>query len=187
MNYRTATANDAEEIALLHAESWRMTYRGMLSDEYLDNHVGENRLTVWQERLTSPKAGQFVLVAEENGIIQGFVCVFGAADEEWGALLDNLHIRAAQQGRGLGRKLMHRAGTWIQGNYADTAMHLWVFAANEGACRFYDRLGGTVNYEMIEDEFGGCPVPVVRYVWDNVEPLINKNEQSNYGGTPICV
>jgi hypothetical protein len=31
-----ASAQDAETIARLQAQSWRITYRGILSDEYLE-------------------------------------------------------------------------------------------------------------------------------------------------------
>ena len=37
MQYRTASADDVAAIAGLHAESWRQTYRGMMSDAYLDH------------------------------------------------------------------------------------------------------------------------------------------------------
>ncbi len=39
-----ASAQDAEAIARLQAQSWRITYRGMLPDEYLDRHVVADRL-----------------------------------------------------------------------------------------------------------------------------------------------
>ncbi len=175
MLYREATPDDAEQIALLHAESWRNTYRGMLSDEFLNTQVIENRRAAWHRRLTAPVAGQFVLVAEAENAIHGFICLFGEADEQWGVLLDNLHIHAGSQGRGLGTELMHLAAKWMQEHYPESGMHLWVFASNRAACRFYEYLGGTIDGAKVEDEFGDRPVRALRYVWQNVEPLIRSH------------
>ena len=36
MEYKTATLENAEEIANLHIANWRETYRGSMSDQYLD-------------------------------------------------------------------------------------------------------------------------------------------------------
>ena len=49
-NYRIATANDIEAIANLHALSWQNSYRGMLSDDYLDNHVLADRIQVGRKK-----------------------------------------------------------------------------------------------------------------------------------------
>jgi len=45
-----ASAPDAETIARLQAQSWRITYRGMLPDESLDRHVVADRLAYWPTR-----------------------------------------------------------------------------------------------------------------------------------------
>ncbi|MGB0384214.1 MAG: GNAT family N-acetyltransferase [Ardenticatenaceae bacterium] len=172
MNYRRATPADVQQIALLHAESWRNSYRGMLSDEFLDREVVENRLAVWRSRLDSPVEGQFVLVAEENQRIDGFICVFGNYDDKFGALLDNLHIRPDKQRRGLGKELMSRTASWMEETYPESGLYLWVFASNEPAIRFYERLGAQMAGEKIEDEFGDKPVRALRYVWTDVERLM---------------
>ena len=176
MNYRKATPADVQQIALLHAESWRNSYRGMLSDEFLDREVVENRLEVWRSRLDSPVEGQFVLVAEENQKLCGFVCVFGNYDENFGALLDNLHIRLDKQRRGLGKELMYRTASWMEETYPQSGLYLWVFASNKPARRFYERLGAQMAGEKIEDEFGDKPVRALRYVWTDVDRLMKHFE-----------
>ena len=172
MNYRHATRDDGQEIALLHAQSWRNSYRGMLSDKFLDREVVENRLEVWNRRLDSPREGQFVLVAEENNRIDGFICVFLDDHDKWGALLDNLHVRQEKQGRGLGKELMYRIGSWMQENDPKSGLYLWVFASNTPARGFYERLGGQIAGEKMEYEFGDKPVRALRYVWHDVDRLM---------------
>jgi GNAT superfamily N-acetyltransferase len=172
MQYLEARASDAERIALLHAKSWQCTYRGVLCDEFLDSDVVQNRLVHWQQRLKSPEKNQFVLLAEEGKFTQGFVCIFGKADAQWGALLDNLHVRPEMKRQGLGTELMHKAGAWVQANFPQSGMHLWVFEANYPARRFYERLGATSQYREVLKVPGGGIVASLRYVWASVEPLL---------------
>lgn len=172
MRYREAGSNDIDAIALLHAESWRNSYRGMLSDLFLEQQVVADRRSVWEARLTSPAADQFVLVAEDGQHLCGFICLFGNADARWGALLDNLHIHQTMQGRGVGTELMRRAVLWLQEICPNTGLYLWVFASNRAARRFYDRLGGRVAGEKLEDSFGDKPVRALQYVWDDAVLLL---------------
>jgi len=71
---------DADRIALLHAESWRRTYRGSYRDEFLDSDVVTNRLEVWRSRLAQDRKDQFVYLAEADSRLLGFVCVFANED-----------------------------------------------------------------------------------------------------------
>ena len=66
INYRTAIQADAEQIAQLHADSWRRTYRGLLCDEFLEGDVVENRLAVWNDRLGKEGTGQFLFIVEQQ-------------------------------------------------------------------------------------------------------------------------
>ena len=52
-----ASAQDAEAIARLQAQSWRSTYRGMLPDEYLDHHVVADRLAVLAHTIRQIRVG----------------------------------------------------------------------------------------------------------------------------------
>ena len=179
MQYREARASDADRIALLHAKSWQCTYRGVLRDEFLDSDVFKNRLVHWQERLKNPEKNQFVLLAEEGECIKGFLCVIGEADVQWGALLDNLHVRPEIKGQGLGTVLMHKAGTWVQSKFPHSGLHLWVFEVNYPARRFYERLGATKEHREVGEVTGGGTAPVLRYVWASIVPLLELNKKTH--------
>ena len=165
MNLRDARPEDAEPIALLHTDSWRRTYRGMMSDEFLDGGALENRRRVWHERLNSGNTNQFVCVAEHDGAVGGFICVFADADPSWGSYIDNLHVAHRLHRHGVGRALMASAGEWLRRVQPERGVFLWVMEANAPAREFYHRLGarnaGTVS---LEDPSGGY-APNCRYVW----------------------
>ena len=46
MTIRAARPDDAPAVAMLHANSWRSAYRGILRDEFLDGALDENRRIV---------------------------------------------------------------------------------------------------------------------------------------------
>lgn len=43
MTFRIANNTDIQKVANLHSLSWQTTYRGAFTDDFLDNHVHENR------------------------------------------------------------------------------------------------------------------------------------------------
>lgn len=172
MTYREATANDAEKIAALHARSWQLHYWGILSDAFLDNEVEKNRLEVWKSRLGYPAENQYVLLAEDGGVLYGFACVLANDDLVWGTLLDNLHVRASQKGQGIGTRLLKSAAHWAYQGSPSTNFHLWVYENNRNARKFYEGLGA-VNQEMVSTEnIGGGVANLCRYVWTDLRALI---------------
>ena len=171
MQYRGATHADAEGIARLHADSWRRTYRGDFLDEFLDGDLVSERREVWRERLDRPSDNQFVLLAMDENEIAGFVCAYGDEDAEWGSLLDNLHVSHAHRRKGIGSVLTERAGSWLASAYPDCGVYLWVLESNEGACRFYERLGATNAGAVEMENAGGGTALSCRYVWERPEAL----------------
>lgn len=164
MRCRQATPADIEGIANLHAVSWRATYRGAYSDAYLDGPVWEDRRKVWTERLTDPPSNQYVVVAEDNGDIAGFACVYGDHSEH-GSLLDNLHVRPDLHMSGIGKALVREVARWCAERYPGRSMYLGVLEMNANARAFYARLGGTDLGADVTDEPGGGTVPYRIIAW----------------------
>jgi steroid delta-isomerase-like uncharacterized protein len=165
---RRATTADVAAIAKLHAESWRSAYRGSLSDEYLDGKVFADRGSAWQEKLSSRDSDSILLlVAFHDGQPVGFVCAILDEDEEWGALLDNLHVLPAWKGKGLGRKLMAEAARWVARERPRSPLHLWVLSENEEARAFYQRLSGRPLDRKLWRAPDGSELYLVRYVWND--------------------
>lgn len=165
MTYRIATKNDALAIAELHCESWRVTYRGILSDSYLEGDILPDRQQVWVNRLSNVASTQYVLLATEGDQLCGFVCAYGNDDDRWGALIDNLHVYPKYKGRGIGSALMRKAASWIQQHYPHSGFYLWVYADNKQAIDFYVRMGGTKIGSRMDNNPGGGSSNAIRYVW----------------------
>ena len=170
---RTAQADDADVIARLHAESWRRTYRGMMTDEFLDGDALENRRRVWGERLGKPAANQFVCVAQDHSTILGFICAFAEEDPAWGSYIDNLHVIHAMHRRGIGRALMQSAAEWLCRVQPDRGVYLWVMEANTSARAFYERLGAMNAGTIDKIDPGRGHAPNCRYVWARPRVLLD--------------
>lgn len=170
---RVATPSDAQQIANLHAESWRSAYRGMFTDAYLDSdEILSERSTRWSNRFDNPDPKQLVLVVEVDDRLAGFVCAFGDADPQHGTLIDNLHVRKELQRRGIGKRLMSEVAKWCMAELPGDGIFLWVLEPNLPARRFYETLGATYIDRELWDLPDGVSLPSIRYAWANVGDLI---------------
>ncbi|HKS54494.1 MAG TPA: GNAT family N-acetyltransferase [Steroidobacteraceae bacterium] len=161
-----AVAADAAAIALLHAQSWRIAYRGLLTDEYLDQHVLGDRTTFWSKRFSAPQPERrLVLKALDDSALLGFVCVLLDEEPAWGVRLDNLHVSPGLKGTGIGYVLFQAAREWTAQMMPDASMHLWCVERNLVARRFYDRQGGKVVETASRPIAQGLCLPELRYSW----------------------
>jgi len=169
VTYRQATRADAEAIASVHTKNWREAYRGILPDAYLKGPIANERLDLWRSRFAAAGADRhFVLLAESEGDLVGFVCVLLDEEPQWGACLDNLHILPGWRGRGMGRELFGLAAQWVMSIEPGQGMHLWVLEANLGARRFYEALGGEIVEHRHKEVAEGVAIPSVRYFWPDL-------------------
>lgn len=172
ITFRTASVSDSARVAELHAVSWRSAYRGFLSDAYLDGDILEERGRLWEQRLAQPSERQYVLLAEKSELLVGFVCVLLDEEPAWGAYLDNLHVRPADRGKSLGRRLLSQALLWVAQVEPGKSMHLLVFEGNTAARRFYERHGGALVETLTRRMPDGGTPRVVRYRWHDPTRLL---------------
>ncbi|WP_405776390.1 GNAT family N-acetyltransferase [Streptomyces sp. NBC_00859] len=153
---RTAGPGDAEEVALLHAESWRRHYRGAYADAFLDGDILTDRLSVWSSRLAAP-VHSTTIVAEDHTGLAGFVHVVFDHDDRWGSLIDNLHVAHDRRRTGVGSVLLARAGETITERATARSTYLWVLEQNISAQRFYRGAGGICAGKAPVSSPGGVP------------------------------
>ena len=166
-----ASAQDLEPIALLHAQSWRSTYRGIVPDEFLDQLADSDRREFWAARFASAAVDRWLLLqARGAGSLLGFVSVLLDAEPRWGARLDSLHVSPAAKGTGVGRTLFQAAREWIARASPGTAMHLWCVERNPVARRFYERQGGAIIEAANRPFAGQASVAELRYWWAPLPP-----------------
>lgn len=165
---RNAALQDAASIARVQVASWRSTYRGLVSENYLSSLDAEERAQQWELRL-SQAAGTFLVVADSDGIF-GFLAggAIRQKIEGYDAELYAIYLLKEKQKAGAGRALVHRLAheLKIQGYQA---MSVWILSGNS-ARGFYEHLGG-VLIARDEIEIGGELLPEVAYGWPSLDVL----------------
>lgn len=145
---RPATVGDAEAVAQVHVESWRVGYRGLLADQLLDQlSVGE-RESMWRRRLSGEDEQhderRVEVAVDREGKIVGFV-VAGPSEEHDRSLPQTgeiyaMYVHPDHWSMGAGQALMRSAVDYLVAAGSIEAL-LWVLGSNTRARRFYERAG----------------------------------------------
>lgn len=168
---RQASRTDADVIAAIHVRSWRATYRGLLSDQYLEREVENDRERVWRHRFDELTPDAFaVFLAEDAEVPIGFACVMLQAPVTSG-LVENLHVVPEQQGKGVGRQLMAEAARWVVDRAPDASLHLWVMERNVDARRFYESLRAIEQTGYEREMPDGTRHAAIRCEWKDPRSL----------------
>lgn len=169
---RQAQRIDADAIAHLHAAGWRDTYGKVMSSDFLENYVQEDRLSHWHSVLSQYNDGEGIFVAEKEGKVEGFIYIKLQNDDQLGNYIDSLHVSSVLRGQGEGKKLLTHAAEWIRGVDTESPLYLWVFEDNTRAINFYQRLGGVIVERAVSDMPSSENAPVLRISWDNADQLL---------------
>ena len=171
IEYTPASEKHTEAIARLHAYSWQIHYRGIFNDDYLDHDVVQERMMVWERRFENPSKDQFIVLANDQDLLCGFGCVFLNHDQQYGSLVDNLHVHPDWQRKGIGRSLMKHCVDRIASLDDQFKMYLWVLKDNISARKFYESMGGATVEQTTENNPGGGQAEILRIFWDQAPNL----------------
>jgi GNAT superfamily N-acetyltransferase len=165
---RTPEIADAQQIALTMNDSWRVGYRGLLSDAILDLLDDARGTTQWVQWLRHgyENAGlraEFRVTTDAARQVVG-VSAFGADrdlpnDANRGELWA-LYVAPSHWGRGYGHGLLRDAEEALAAT-GRRDLALWVLEGNDRARRFYERAGWRDDDGM--KPFGDSGLYEVRY------------------------
>lgn len=181
MRVRTATLEDAPDLARVIVDTGRAAHRGQMPDESLFKQSLEEAYAEsernWrrslQEMADDPQTQTCLYVTEdETGAVVG-LAMGGPPKEE---LLPNsgeicvIYVHPEQHGRGHGRALVQTVTAHLvqQGR---SALLIGCLASNTLARIFYERLGGQVVADRPFDE-DGVLLPEVVYGWPDLSRLV---------------
>jgi ribosomal protein S18 acetylase RimI-like enzyme len=176
---RDAQQSDLRAIAQIHLEGWQLTYGSIIGPAQMAERSVEKRLPLWERWVKDPD--NLILTGGERvDRVQGFLFgghvkdhdfVSGSCDG-FDCEIYSLHTLRKVQGKGLGRGLIAAAAErWQQ--RGRSALVLWAYRDNDYR-RFYERLGGTMVAEGIDDG-----VPDVAYGWKDLPQLISACRKSS--------
>jgi ribosomal protein S18 acetylase RimI-like enzyme len=163
LTVRPATRGDAAAVAVVHVRAWKVGYRGLLPDGYLDELRPEDRIVGYSLGSTDPDQPA-TLVAEAGGVILGFVTT-GSCPGPTGSVSGEvlaLHVDPGRWGLGIGRRLISDARAALSDRGFAQAV-LWVLAGNARAGRFYEADGWRPDGRRRTREAWGIVIEETRF------------------------
>ena len=164
--FRDAVPGDAMLISRLFAASWRVAYRGIVPQHYLDRLPDEYWLPSVRAWLMS---GCFSAVLACEGDTAIGCVIFGRGRDEayadWGEIV-SLYLLPEHMRRGIGTALMQRALAAMRTD-GYSRFYLWAIEGNSAADRFYHKLGFRLTEEAVDYKIGGGDVRDIRYVLED--------------------
>jgi len=171
IHIRAADERDSAAIARVQVDSWRTTYRGIISESYLAALSYQQREQKWQEFFRATEDLQFAYVAEaENNQVIGFAAGGLNRNEEidYEGELYAIYLLFEYQRKGIGT-LLTKAVVKRLLQEGVHSMLVWVLEGNP-ACRFYEAVGGRKISEK-EIIIGEEAYKEVAYGWREIEEL----------------
>jgi ribosomal protein S18 acetylase RimI-like enzyme len=167
---RRAVPDDALNIAIVIAYTWKTTYSGLMPDCLIDRRIDGIREIAGRYQSDMEEGGNF-LVAECGRSIVG-ACVFGASRNEHYAdagELFALYVLKGFQGAGVGRTLF-AAGRRELAKDGRRSVIVNCLAGNP-ALGFYQKMGGSVVGRR-QDRMGGEQITEEILLFDAPNPAL---------------
>ena len=141
ISLRPASMDDVAAIADVFLACWRESYSSVLPRRVIDMYESHSAQALWRAALSDRPAGSVVQVAERaDHSIVGVVATGRDPDLPVAGHIFSLYVQPDTQGLGVGSLLLSAALQQFRNDGLIDAT-LWVFAANDAARGFYERLG----------------------------------------------
>jgi GNAT superfamily N-acetyltransferase len=162
---RESTLSDANDVAAIHVKSWQQSYRSIIDEHYLQNISFSDRLELRKKILQRNDPNQIHLVAVYEETIIGF-CDAGSAFEStanYRGEIYAIYLLEEFKKLGVGHRLLQAANEFLAQKKLLPYV-AWVLKENHSACAFYQKNGGIISGEKIE-EIGSEPYTEVAYLF----------------------
>lgn len=155
IHIRNAVLEDAKAIADAHVSAWHKAYRGIISDQFLDEKMTvENGESVWQMRLNQKPVDttkNIFLVAEKEGQVIAFACAGEKESSNQSLYLKCLYVHPKHWRSGAGTQLFETVKLLAK-ERGFKEVYLHVLSENYLGRDFYDKMGG----EPVESNLWKC-------------------------------
>ncbi|NEY73680.1 GNAT family N-acetyltransferase [Bacillus mesophilus] len=162
---RHAQVEDIVSIAKIHVDSWRSTYKNIVSEEVLNSLSYEEREELWKKVI--PNGGVFVAL-DDTGNIVGFASGGKERTKQYQGYEGEvyaIYLLEDAQRKGFGRKLVQSVVNDLKINNIHSLL-IWVLEDNP-SCLFYEALGGQ-KIDSANITIGGVDYTEVAYGWKNL-------------------
>lgn len=162
---KDARVQDAETISNIYAESWKVAYKGLIPQRYLEELQNDFWVSAFQNWINNNilKVKQIY----ENDTPVGCIGYGKSRDEKlpnWGEIV-SIYIHPDYFRKGYGQKMLDIALTDLKIDGFQNC-YLWVLKENMTARLFYEKNGFQCNQDVFNLEIMGEKLMDIRYVID---------------------
>lgn len=161
---RAATEDDAARLAEIHVAAWRATYRGVMTDQYLDGLDVGRAASAWRRNIREPREGTRHLVVQGGNEVTGFA-ILGPAVGDPATGTGQLHainVHPDWWAKGAGSALFAAAERQLIELGYERGI-LWVAKSNDRAISFYNNRRWFHDGATLEDTRFDPPVSENRH------------------------
>lgn len=166
---RPAVYEDALAIATVQYYGWQQTYRGIISNAYLDDMTIEKGNGRWQYNLQHARGGIHVMTTAEDKVIAFSAAGRNSAPEfNCDAELYSLYLLKEYHGQGLGKRLFaFEIDKLKEAGYK--SLFVYVLADNPSVA-FYRSFNPDLE-RMLETPIGGQQYDELCLAWSDIHTL----------------
>jgi len=151
--------DDFEAIGDVFASSWKIAYKEIIKQSYLDNLSGSH----WVATLSSLEYDTYVITENDKYIGVSSVC--SARDEkmpDWGEI-KSIYLRPEYFGSGYAAQLFESVINVLLEKDLKK-IYLWTFEGNKRAQRFYEKQGFKTNGDKMPITVAEKEMIVIKYI-----------------------
>jgi GNAT superfamily N-acetyltransferase len=161
---RTVLPEEAYEYTACHIACWRSAYKGIISDDFLDNMLANQKMIAkeWMQILGEPSDYKFFCAVLERKIVGRLIlCKSQDEDKPASGQINAFYLLEQCWHKGYGRQMMDYAIITLK-RMGYHEIILWVLEENIRARRFYEKCGFLFNGAKKEIVIGK-PLAAIRY------------------------
>lgn len=129
---------DQAGMAKIKVDGWKNAYDKIVSSKYLNSLDYESQTRRYESSFEEYK--DLVFVAVRGDEVLGYSC-FDTKNDKYDSELVSIYLKPSEIGKGVGKALFIQTIKELHDKGCSN-MILWCFANNEGAIKFYEKLGG---------------------------------------------
>lgn len=160
---RIANIQDAISMSIIHANSWKKAYKGLLSDEYLNGIKDTRWIGMITKGLKDGTMNAWVATIEDK--IIACTCVGNSRYQGYEGQLEliSIYVLPEYWNSGIGSLILSEVMEYaLSNNYLEVG--LWVLDGNSQAMSFYEKNGFIYNGDTISCIIGGKLITERRYI-----------------------
>jgi ribosomal protein S18 acetylase RimI-like enzyme len=175
---RRANETDLTAISHVLVDTWRTTFRGLVSDRFLDSMSYAEQRDRHLRYMLNQRVSYSVAECGQTGTVIGFVSGGPIRDRDfpYASELYAIYIRKELQGRGIGTRLFCAL---VDQLFRSSLTSMMVWALGPNAHSFYERMGGrAITTRRIELD-GVSMAEMVAFTWSDLRFTLHSCCQSS--------